>query len=120
MIYLFNSAYRPRYVRNVLNTLYLPENCANEYRYRFTGDRPNISAGFYSGLGNLKSGNECVVMFIDRYAEGGYEYHPLRKAKFLGYRVQADYVYFTVQLLDFIYPQNLKRFKDNLTISRVS
>jgi hypothetical protein len=38
----------------------------------------------------------------------------VRKATFLGYRVQADYVYFKVQLLDFIYPQNLKRFKDNL------
>jgi hypothetical protein len=115
MIYLFNSAFRPRYVRNVLNTLYLPEQCANEYRYRFTGDKPNISAGFYSGLGSLKPGIECVVTFIDRYAEGSYKYHPLRKAKFLGYRIVADYVYLKLELLDFIYPQNPQRFNENLT-----
>jgi len=114
MIYLFNSAFRPRYVRNVLNTLYLPEHCTNEYRYRFTGDKPSISAGFYSGLESLQSGIECIMTFIDRYAEGGYTYHPLRKARFLGYRVVADYVYLKVELLDFIYPQNPLRFKENL------
>jgi hypothetical protein len=114
MIYLFNSAFRPRYVKNVLNTLYLPEHCANEYRYRFTGDKPNISAGFYSGLGKLQSGIECVVTFIDRYGAGGYVYHPLRKATFLGYRIVADYVYLKVRLLDFIYPQDLQRFNQSL------
>lgn len=114
MIYLFNSAFRPRYVRNVLNTLYLPEHCANEYRYRVTGDKPNISAKFHSGLRNLQPGIECVVTFIDRYADGGYRYHPLRKARFLGHRVVADYVYLKVELLEFIYPQSLERFNESL------
>ena len=114
MIYLFNSAFRTRYVRNVLNTLYLPEHCVNEYRYKFTGDLPNISAGFYSGLGNLQPRSDCVIIFIDRYAEGGYRYHPLRKAKLLGHRVEADYLYFKVELLDFIYPQNLEQFNQIL------
>jgi hypothetical protein len=114
MIYLFNSAFRPRYLKNVLNTLYLPEHCSNEYRYRFTGDKPNISPGFYSGLQNLHLGTECVVTFIDRYSDGGYTYHPLRKARYLGHRVVADYVYLKVELLDFIYPQDLQRFNQNL------
>jgi hypothetical protein len=114
MIYLFNSAFRPRYVRNVLNTLYLPEHCANEYRYRFIGEKPNISAGFFSELEGLKPGTECVVIFIDRYAKGGYEYHPLRKARFLRHRVVADYLYLKVELLDFIYPQNLQQFQESL------
>jgi hypothetical protein len=114
MIYLFNSAFRTRYIRNVLNTLYLPDHCVNEYRYKFTGDKPNISAGFYSGLGNLQTEVDCVVIFIDRYAEGGYRYHPLRKGKLLGHRVEADYLYLKVELLEFIYPRNLQQFNGSL------
>ena len=114
MLYLFNSAFRPLYAANNLNTLSLPTGSTNEYRYRYTGDSRNISADFYSSLRNLDSGHQCVLIFIDRFAEGGYRYHPLRFAKFVLLRQESDYVFFRVQFSDYVYPRDLSIFNRDL------
>lgn len=114
MLYLFNSAFRPLYVRNVLNTLYLPVGCTNEYRYRHVGEPRYIAPSLYSALPDLKVGTECVVIFIDRFANGGYAYHPLRLADYVLYRDENEYIHFRVRLGQFIYARNLNDFRRTL------
>src|ERR1700756_600717 len=104
MLYLFNSAYRPLYLRNVMNTLYLPKGYGNEYRYKFTAPFPNISEDVRAAMSHLTKRSDCLVTFIDRYAPGGYQYHPLRRAKFLAYREEGQYAYFKVALQEFLSP----------------
>jgi hypothetical protein len=114
MLYLFNSGYRPLYTANVLNTLCFPKGYTNEYRYKHTGPARQVSPTLYSDLARLRSGEECVVIFIDRFGENGYVYHPLRFAKYLNYRDVNEYVHFTVQLDTLLYPRDLNAFNRSL------
>src|SRR5580704_7955048 len=114
MLYLFNSAFRPLYLKNVLNTLCLPAGCTNEYRYRHAGEPRYVAPGLYSSLPKLKVGTECVVIFIDRFAEGGYSYHPLRLADYVLYRDENEYIHFRIRLGQFIYAKNSADFEQTL------
>jgi hypothetical protein len=112
MLYLFNSATRPLYAVNVLNTLLLPAGFTNEYRYRYTGDPRYIAPEMYSSLPSLKPGTECAIIFIDRYASGDYAFHPLRRASYVLHREINELAHFRVQMGEFVYP------KDPATFSR--
>ena len=114
MIYLFNSAIRPKYVRNVLNTLYLPQGCSNEYRYRHDESEPSVSAALMSKLESRLTDTDCIFIFIDRYGDKGYVYHPLRRAKLLGFRVAEGRLYAKVELATFIYPRDLPQLQRSL------
>lgn len=115
MLYLFNSGYRPLYVTNVLNTLALPSGYNNEYRYKHSGESRQISPAFYSALPALRSGLDCVIVFIDRFGPQGYVYHPLRFGKFVSYRDVNDYIHFRVKLGNFVYPRNVQDFTRDLS-----
>jgi hypothetical protein len=108
MLYLFNSAIRPLYTRNVLNTLFLPVGCTNEYRYRYTGQPCHVPPALFATLPQLKKGLECAIVFIDRFNNGGYVYHPIRLGKYESYRVENERVFFKVRLGDFIYPRDVQ------------
>lgn len=71
MIYLFNSAYRALYTRNVLNTLFIPKGGTNEYRYRVRGATTHIAADSYGDFINATSGEAITIVFIDRFGNGG-------------------------------------------------
>jgi len=114
MLYLFNSAFRPKYSKNVMNTLYLPEGCSNEYRYRSGGDHPNVSASFMSNRNKIATNTECVIVFIDRFASSGYCYHPLRIANLISFRDEAGYLFAKVALKKYIYPRNLQKLQTDL------
>jgi hypothetical protein len=114
VLYLFNSAYRPLYLTNVLNTLGFPQDCVNEYRYKHSGDSRQIAPALYSTLSSIRRSEECVIIFIDRFAEDGYVYYPLRRAGFVMYRDVNEYVHFRVQLGSFIYPRDLAAFNRDL------
>jgi hypothetical protein len=111
MLYLFNSAFRPLYLKNVLNTLFLPDGCTNEYRYKYSGEPSNVPPATYSQILKLRSGTEAAICFIDRFGAAGYEYHPLRLGKYLSYRVADNYLYFSIELGPFIYARNPTAFK---------
>jgi len=81
MIYLFNSAYRPLYTRNILNTIFIPPGGINEYRYSVRGNDIHIAPGSCSEFKNAPAGIPIVIIFIDRFGRSGYEYHPLRKGR---------------------------------------
>jgi hypothetical protein len=114
MLYLFNSGFRPLYTRNVLNSLFLPEGCTNEYRYKYVGEPRYVPPAVYAKLPELSRGTDCVVTFIDRFAATGYSYHPLRRGKYLSYREAGGSVYFRIQLETFLYPRDFVAFGQHL------
>ena len=119
MIYLFNSAYRPNYTKNVVKTLFLPEGCISEFRYRFKGERPNIDptqVDEFLKFNNFRFNKEDVLIcFIDRFATGGYNYHALRKGKLIKCYNDGDRLFFKVRLLDFISPNDNEMFKSHIS-----
>ena len=114
MLYLFNSGYRPLYVKNVLNTLFLPSGYTNEYRYRYKGDPRHVPPAMYAQLATLEEDTKCAVCFIDRFAVPGYSYHPLRRGTYVSRREESEYVYIRVRLGDFVYPRNLNTFRQHI------
>jgi len=117
MIYLFNSAYRALYTRNVLNTLFIPKDGTNEYRYRTRGVGANIAPDSYEAFMNSDSGEEVVITFIDRFGDNGYIYHPLRTATLVKCYPKQDRLHFRVQLKEFVYPRDIVTFNEILTHS---
>jgi hypothetical protein len=115
MIYLFNSAYRRLYIRNVLNTLFLPPGSTNEYRYRVQGDGAiHIAPDSYNELRNTQVDHPIVIIFIDRFSTSGYSYHPLRIGKFVQTREEGDRLFFRVRLYDYIYPRDKQVFNTRI------
>jgi len=114
MIYLFNSAYRALYTRNVLNTLFIPKGGTNEYRYRTRAAGANIAPDSHGDFINEASGEEVVITFIDRFGKTGYVYHPLRRGRLVTCREEQDRLYFRVNLDQFVYPRDFAAFNEIL------
>jgi hypothetical protein len=105
-------------VRNVLNTLFIPERGTNEYRYRYRAGKesnPNINPADLEELIHLSGGTSAVIVFVDRFGDDGYFYHPLRMARTVLQRKRDDYLFFRVELDDFIYPRDLNHFQGVFT-----
>jgi hypothetical protein len=113
MIYLFNSAFRPNYLQNVGRTLFLPYGWTNEYRYRFEGQHPNIDPTKVEELVKAKNVNVLIV-FVDRFNNGQYSYHPLRKGKLINCYKNGGRLFFKVKLLEYITPTNNLEFNAQL------
>jgi hypothetical protein len=107
MLYLFNSAYRPKYSGNVLNTFFLASGWINEYRY----SRTNVDPKIISAKSPLAE-KQAMVVFIDRFHERGFFLHPIRMATYVEHEVRGDQVYFRATLGDFIYPRNIENFQE--------
>jgi len=119
MIYLFNSAYRPKYQENLLATLFLPYGWTNEYRYRCSPQRRNVSEDFTAIVKELQGKEEAVIIFINRFGKdrvgnAAYEYYPIREARFLSCHEDSQQLYVRVQLLDFIFPNDIDYFTQQL------
>lgn len=110
MIYLFNSAYRSLYTRNVLNTLFIPKGGTNEYRYRARGAITHIAADSYGDFIKAASSEPVAIIFIDRFGNTGYIYHPLRMGRLVTCREEQDRLYFRVNLEEYVYPRNFATF----------
>lgn len=79
MLYLFNSAARPTYVENVLNTLHLPNGAINVYQYE-TFDNDYIDPSIDKNMEKI-NGEDVIIVFIDRNDDSPNEnrYIPLRR-----------------------------------------
>ena len=109
MLYLFNSAFRPQYRVNVLNTLYLPVGSVNRYRY-------NIADHVDDSANPAKLKHQALIVFIDRHyydpaMNQMFRFHPLRTATLLETESDAGYMHYYVQLGDFVYPSDINRFQ---------
>jgi hypothetical protein len=107
VLYLFNSAYRALYLRNVLNTLYLPSGSTNDYRYGPNNTDASLTDG-------LKAGDSVQIVFADRFHTPGYEYHAIRRGEFVRAWERDGYLFFTVQLDDFVYATDPVTFNMDL------
>lgn len=115
MIYLFNSAYRSLYTTNVLNTLFLPVGCTNEYRYRHSGTGSiHINPDSFNNFLNTESGIPVCIIFIDRFSKDGYTYHPLRLGNLVSVKDQDSRLYFKVALGQFVFPRSFDLFNQEL------
>ncbi len=115
MLYIFNSGYRPIYQENILSTLFLPFGWTNEYRY----NSRNIQKDLLKTIKKLEGKEESIIIYIDRFAKDNsnnsiYKYYPVRKALFLSGKEESDQYYIRVQLLDYIYPNDLNSFNQTL------
>ncbi|MEX1143566.1 MAG: hypothetical protein WEC16_01905 [Anaerolineales bacterium] len=111
MLYLFNSGFRENYQRNILNTIFFPSGWKNEYSYRTVGEQyVNVNPDDVKSLLNLESGTPTVIIFIDRFAEGGYQFHPVRLGTLGLVTEEANRIYFQVRLERLIYPANKTKF----------
>jgi hypothetical protein len=111
MIYLFNSAVRPLYLKNVLNTLALPHGWINEYRYKLS---EYVSQDIQQDLSILSKGSECLISFIDRFDSKGYDYHPLRRGALLSHRQEDEMLHLKIVLGDFVYPTDHTAWRQQL------
>ena len=116
MLYLFNSAARPEYVKNVLNTMYLPNGAVNKYQYETDGTNyvePGIK------YPSKKEGEKVAILFIDRHDENPSQnrYIPLRLGRLKRIDSDCGKVFFYVQLGEFIHKQDdfTKTFTDTFS-----
>ena len=76
ILYLFNSAARPVYKDNLHKILATPVGGNILFRYSIKYHVP-------PRLGDVPHKCESLIVFVDRYSEGGYTYYPIRKATVL-------------------------------------
>ncbi|MBK7142070.1 MAG: hypothetical protein IPH75_08325 [bacterium] len=108
MLYLFNSAFRPLYLTNVHNTLFLPSGWTNDYRYKI-GEQ--VSEDIKD---TLKRQDDLLIVYIDRFAIDGYRFYPLRKGRFLSIRTELDRFFFRVVLEDYVFPVDITDFQTTI------
>ncbi len=113
MLYLFNSGYRRLYATNVLNTLFLPEGYVNDYRYRSEGQNVYIEPKTRAKLKSLID-HLAVIIYVDRFASGGYGYIPLRLGTVLATYEDSGMVFISLKLGKFLSVKDFSIFKDNL------
>ena len=70
----------------------------------------NVNPDDVKSLLNLESGTPTVIVFIDRFAEGGYQFHPVRLGRLLNVTEEANRLYFQVRLERLLYPTNKTKF----------
>jgi hypothetical protein len=114
MIYLFNSAARELYKKNVLNTLLLPIGFENEFRYTFQNGHNYVDDKILRNEYKFKKeeSKKIMIVFIDRDHPSGYYFYPFRMAKYLSHRTEGNQVLFKVQLEEYIFPKNIQQFND--------
>ena len=120
MIYLFNSAYRITYLKNVLNILSLPDNYINFVRYRFK-DRIQIHDSVLDNIDMLK-GQTIVFIFVDRFSESivndkpekKYKFYPIRFGEYTTSAEENDQLQIYFKVKKFISVNDIDDFNDNL------
>lgn len=111
MLYLFNSASRPIYLRNILNTLYLPHGAHNQHRWK----PKNIEPAILESLRGLAPETRCLVIYACLRDGEPPLYIPLREVSLAKYPVETDrQVVFEVFEGDYVCPTDLAAFQPTL------
>src|SRR5947208_16624264 len=90
------------YVKNILNTLFLPIGSFNRYRYSMAGQHVNVQNETirYAQSWWNRFWTRVLIVFVDRYGADGYRYVPLRYARLKKCRVEGSQVFMTVKLCE--------------------
>lgn len=112
MIYLFNSAFRAKYKSNILNTLFLPTGCVNEYRYRTATESQHVDPALLNGNHRNKS---VAIIYIDRHGtingKPEFVFHPLRRGRLISLTEDNEQAFIRIGLEEFVYPNDLAGFQ---------
>ena len=123
MLYLFNSAGDKEYVKNVLNTMHLPNGCKNLYQYSINKNNDFKNNSYVQHelvnkcvikkeIKKLKS-SKALIIFIDK-SKNPYEFIPLRWATLESVNIRNDRMYFNVVLGELCHVNNLESFNADL------
>jgi hypothetical protein len=102
------------YVNNILNTLFLPAGSQNRYRFTCSSTQKNVDPQLPPCLTKL-AGRRCrkehvLLVFVDRYAHGGYEFRPLRSGRLTNISVEGDRLFCGVELDDYVVVHDFKQW----------
>lgn len=97
MLYVFNSGFRNKYRANLLAGLALPPSAP--YLVSYQRDR-NVSDAAFAALGQLQPGDPALLIFIDRYLPGPYQFVPVRRAVYVRHRLDAGRVEIELKLTE--------------------
>ena len=92
MIYLFNSACKQSYFANIYRLVGKPAGIRQEIRYTEGQNAPPVATD------RKYLNSACTICYVDRYAEGGYRFHPFRMGKIRNISRTQDRVYYDVEL----------------------
>ena len=112
MLVIFNTAYRPGYMQNVLKTMFLPANAINEFRYSI-GETSHISEDIIESIEKLGA-CEVLICYGDRYSSGGYTFYPFRKGRLEGVVKSGGRAYIRVRLSEYVAAINPVEFTAHL------
>jgi hypothetical protein len=92
------------YVKNILNTLFLPSGSFNRYRYSIAGQHVNVDPDTVQYLGSWRRRlkTQVLLLFVDRYRANDYDYVPLRYGTLKKFRVEGSQSFLTVKLGDYV------------------
>jgi hypothetical protein len=95
MLLLFNTAFRPGYLQNILRTIFLPEGARNQYRYTLG---VNTSQKEIDDLLQKGECQQVLVCYGDRFSVGGYTFYPVRFGRLESVECTGGRAYFRVRL----------------------
>ena len=107
ILYLFNSAARPAYKENLHKILALPVGGKVQFRYSIEYHVP-------PGLGNIPPKCKSLIVFVDRYSEGGYTYYPIRTATVIKTVERQNRFFLECRLSEYCGTNNPELFTKNL------
>lgn len=97
--YIFLSATRHRYRKNILNTLYLPSGLACQYRFKV---RRNVDPDIGNAI-RERSAHHTYIIFIDRMADDAYQYAIIREGRILKQEISDDRCHFHVEVREYAF-----------------
>lgn len=97
MLYIFNSAFRPLYRENVINTLSLPAGVINTYQYSLSS---NTKCYIDESAMPIRAGAglEVMVIFIDRAIPDDFKFIPLRRGTLVRCYESESIIYYEVKM----------------------
>lgn len=110
MLFLFNSAVKPEYVKNVLNTLHFPAGAINMYQYsQQSGDYNYVDESADIRKNDSLKDMDVLISYIDR-DQDPFVFYPLRKGKLVSIETHAGRVYYNVKLGEYAFTNDVNRF----------
>lgn len=114
MLFLFNSAARAEYVKNVLNTINLPVGAVNDYQYSQTNGSYNYvdDSADIKELKKLKK-DDVLISYMDR-DQYPFVFYPLRKGKLVDIKKEAGRLYYYVKLGEYVTAKDIQLYNSFL------
>ena len=94
MLYLFASGFRKAYKVALLNAACAPVGSSQTFTYSLG---KNISQRAYEAIETTRVGSSVLLVFIDRFANGGYQYVAMRNAELLELLLDSKQVEITIR-----------------------